>query len=112
LGDEKSSRFKVQNSKTEDQRPKTERQTNENQDLVLFAWRDLLQTYKIPQNLPLDLMKGVLQDTHIKRYETFDELYVYCYRVASTVGLMSSEIFGYENRKLWNTPKRSELRCS
>ncbi len=37
-------------------------------------------------------------DTRIKRYETFDELYVYCYRVASTVGLMSSEILGYAER--------------
>ncbi len=62
---------------------------------VLLAWKDLLKTYKIPQTLPLELMKGVVQDTHIKRYETFAELYVYCYRVASTVGLMSSEIFGY-----------------
>jgi 15-cis-phytoene synthase len=66
------------------------------QSLVLLAWRDLLQTYKIPQNLPLELMKGVSQDTYIKRYETFTELYVYCYRVASTVGLMACEIFGYE----------------
>lgn len=65
--------------------------------LVMLAWKDLLKTYKIPQNLPLELMKGVLMDTHINRYETFDELYVYCYRVASTVGLMSSEIFGYQN---------------
>jgi phytoene synthase len=40
-------------------------------------------------------MTGVLMDTHVKRYATFEELYVYCYRVASTVGLMSSEIFGY-----------------
>jgi 15-cis-phytoene synthase len=66
------------------------------QSEILFAWEDLLKTYKIPQNLPLELMQGVLMDTHTNRYETFDELYVYCYRVASTVGLMSSEIFGYE----------------
>ncbi len=75
---------------------KIENRTANPQNFVLQTWRDLLQTYKIPQNLPLELMKGVLADTHIKRYETFDELYVYCYRVASTVGLMSSEIFGYE----------------
>jgi len=69
-----------------------------NQNLVLLAWQDLLSTYKIPQNLPLELMQGVLMDTHTKRYETFDELYVYCYRVASTVGLMSSEILGYKDK--------------
>ncbi len=79
-----------------EQKTNDEGQINNRQNLVLLAWRDLLQNYKIPQNLPLELMKGVLQDTHIKRYETFDELYVYCWRVASTVGLMSSEIFGYE----------------
>jgi phytoene synthase len=77
---------KKQNSKTEDQ------------NLVLNAWQDLLKNYKIPQNLPLELIEGVLMDTSIKRYETFDELYVYCYRVASTVGLMSSEILGYSDK--------------
>ena len=69
------------------------------QSQVLLAWRELLKTYKIKQELPLELMKGVVQDTHVKRYETFEELYVYCYRVASTVGLMSSEIFGYREEK-------------
>lgn len=75
-----------------------QRTTNNEQNLIFLAWSDLLKTYKIPQNLPLDLIKGVLMDTHIKRYETFEELYVYCYRVASTVGLMSSEILGYSEK--------------
>ncbi len=83
--------LRAEDSKIKDRRPKSE-----DQNLILLAWRDLLEKYKIPQNLPVELMKGVLQDTHVNRYETFDELYVYCYRVASTVGLMSSEIFGYE----------------
>lgn len=72
---------------------------NKGQNLVLLAWQDLLKTYRIKQELPLELMKGVVQDTHIKRYKTFDDLYVYCYRVASTVGLMASEIFGYTDEK-------------
>lgn len=71
---------------------------DDNQKLIFIAWRDLLDTYKIPQNLPLELMRGVLMDTQTKRYETFSELYVYCYRVASTVGLMSSEILGYADK--------------
>lgn len=78
---------------------KEQRTKNKEQDQVLLAWQDLLKTYNIPQKLPFELMQGVLMDTHIKRYETFDELYVYCYRVASTVGLMASEIFGYEDEK-------------
>lgn len=62
---------------------------------VLVAWRDMLERYEIAQELPLELMRGVLMDTYQKSYETWDELRVYCYRVASVVGLMSSEIFGY-----------------
>ncbi|HYO62809.1 MAG TPA: phytoene/squalene synthase family protein [Pyrinomonadaceae bacterium] len=62
---------------------------------VLVAWRDMLTRHAIPQELPLELMRGVLMDTYQKSYETWEELRVYCYRVASVVGLMSSEIFGY-----------------
>lgn len=62
---------------------------------VLLAWGDMLTRYPIKQELPLELMRGVLMDTHIKRYETWDDLRLYCYRVASVVGLMVTEIFGY-----------------
>jgi phytoene synthase len=69
---------------------------------VLVAWRDMLSHFRIRQELPLELMRGVLMDTQIKRYETWEELRVYCYRVAAVVGLMSSEIFGYlEPRTLY-----------
>lgn len=63
---------------------------------VLIAWRDMLRRYAIGRELPLELMRGVLMDTYRNRYETWDDLRLYCYRVASVVGLMSSEIFGYE----------------
>ncbi|MCP9495697.1 MAG: phytoene/squalene synthase family protein [Pyrinomonadaceae bacterium MAG19_C2-C3] len=63
---------------------------------VMRAWRDMLSRYPIPQNLPLELMRGVLMDTHINRYATWEDLKLYCYRVASTVGLMVTEIFGYQ----------------
>jgi len=83
----------------EGKRQKTKgKNENENQSSVFIAWEDLLKIYKIPQNLPLELIQGVLMDTHTKRYETFEELYVYCYRVASTVGLMSSEILVYSDK--------------
>jgi 15-cis-phytoene synthase len=39
----------------------------------------------------------VEMDLSIKRYATFEDLCVYCYRVASAVGLVSIEIFGYRN---------------
>lgn len=46
-----------------------------------------------------DLIEGVKMDLVKNRYETFDELLVYCYRVASTIGIMSIELFGYKNPK-------------
>lgn len=87
------------NAVYKEQKIEGRRTKDKEQNLVLLAWRDLLKTYKIKQELPLELMKGVVQDTHMKRYQTFNELYVYCYRVASTVGLMASEIFGYADKK-------------
>lgn len=44
-----------------------------------------------------DLIRGVEMDLDIKRYANYDELEKYCYRVASVVGLLSIEIFGYRN---------------
>jgi phytoene synthase len=44
-----------------------------------------------------ELIKGVEMDLDIRRYETLAELEQYCYRVASVVGLLSIEIFGYKN---------------
>jgi phytoene synthase len=44
-----------------------------------------------------DLIRGVEMDLDIKRYASYAELEQYCYRVASVVGLLSIEIFGYEN---------------
>jgi len=45
-----------------------------------------------------DLIKGCETDLDTRRYETFEQLELYCYRVASVVGLLSIEIFGYQNR--------------
>jgi phytoene synthase len=44
-----------------------------------------------------ELLKGVETDLEKRRYATLDELELYCYRVASVVGLLSIEIFGYSN---------------
>jgi phytoene synthase len=44
-----------------------------------------------------DLIRGVEMDLDIKRYQSYSELERYCYRVASVVGLLSIEIFGYTN---------------
>jgi len=44
-----------------------------------------------------DLIEGVRMDLTKKRYSTFEELKIYCYRVASTIGLMTIELFGFKN---------------
>jgi 15-cis-phytoene synthase len=44
-----------------------------------------------------DLIRGVEMDLDIKRYPDYAQLEQYCYRVASVVGLLSIEIFGYQN---------------
>ena len=53
-------------------------------------------------NIPIDpfyeLLKGMEMDLQKNRYLTFDDLQLYCYRVASTVGLMCIEIFGYKHQ--------------
>jgi 15-cis-phytoene synthase len=61
--------------------------------------------FKIPIDHFTELIKGVEMDLTTNRYRTFDELYVYCYRVASTVGLMCAEIFSYSHG---NTRKYAE----
>ncbi len=43
------------------------------------------------------LLEGVEMDLGDRRYETFEDLYEYCIRVASAVGLMCLEIFGYDD---------------
>jgi phytoene synthase len=72
---------------------------NVENDPIMMAWQDTLKSYVIPIELPLDLMDGVAMDIEFKPFETFDELYVYCYKVAAVVGLMTSEIFGYSDKK-------------
>lgn len=55
----------------------------------------IAERFNIPAVHFFELIHGMQMDLDKSRYETFDELYEYCYRVASTVGLMCSEIFGY-----------------
>lgn len=57
----------------------------------------VFQKYGIDPALPQAIIEGVSMDLEARRYETFDDLLAYCYKVASAVGLVSIEIFGYQN---------------
>jgi len=54
-----------------------------------------IRIFPIPRAALLDIIAGVEMDLERAAYETFDDLYPYCYRVASAVGLCCIEIFGY-----------------
>jgi phytoene synthase len=59
--------------------------------------RGLYAKYAITPPMLAEIIDGVEMDLGEVRYETFDDLRLYCYRVASAVGLVSIEIFGYRN---------------
>jgi len=59
--------------------------------------RRLIEKYSLPVRMLEEIIAGVEMDLNIRRYATFEDLRVYCYRVASAVGLVSIEIFGYRN---------------
>jgi 15-cis-phytoene synthase len=55
----------------------------------------VIREYSLPFELFDEIIKGCEMDLDVKRYEDFERLEAYCYRVASAVGLLSIEIFGY-----------------
>src|SRR6266487_3830254 len=59
--------------------------------------RGLIDKYSLSTDMLEEIISGLEMDLSIARYPTFEELRVYCYRVASAVGLVSIEIFGYRN---------------
>jgi len=59
----------------------------------------VVRKFNIPVEPFFDLIKGMEADLKKNRYNTFGELMDYCFNVASTVGLMCIEIFGYNNVK-------------
>ncbi len=61
---------------------------------VIVAWTNTRAHFGIPNELATELLTGVRMDLAIDRYQTWDDLWLYCYRVASTVGLMSIYITG------------------
>jgi 15-cis-phytoene synthase len=64
---------------------------------VLLAWNDTVERYGVPRVLVDELLAGIAMDLTVNRYATFEELGLYCYRVASVVGLISMHIIGYES---------------
>ncbi|MCU0411494.1 MAG: presqualene diphosphate synthase HpnD [Bacteroidetes bacterium] len=66
---------------------------------LLNRLASIIHRFRIPVDHFYELIKGMEMDLSQTRYGTFAELERYCYRVASTVGLISAEVFGYTNEK-------------
>jgi phytoene synthase len=66
-------------------------------NLLADEVRALMDKYHIAPELMLEIIAGVEMDLDGASYETFEALRAYCYRVASAVGLVSIEIFGYRD---------------
>ena len=64
--------------------------------------KPVVAEFRLPRRPFDDLIDGVEMDTVARRYRTFNDLYEYCIRVASAVGLLCIEIFGYRDPKTRN----------
>lgn len=65
---------------------------------VTRALVPLVKQYKLPQEHFYAIIDGMEMDLQQHQYADFEALQVYCYRVASVVGLLAAEIFGYTDR--------------
>jgi squalene synthase HpnC len=66
---------------------------------VLPALVDTMQRYKMPARYLHDLISGAEMDLTVQTYPTFDRLREYCYRVAGTVGLTCTHVFGFSDAR-------------
>ncbi len=65
---------------------------------VSFALQPVIKEFHLAKEHFLEIIDGMEMDLKFNRYEDFKQLQLYCYRVASVVGLLSAQIFGFKNR--------------
>jgi 15-cis-phytoene synthase len=66
---------------------------------VFIAMQYIVRRYSIPAHYALELIEGMAMDARATRYQTFNDLLLYCYRVAGTVGLMMSHVMGLRDEQ-------------
>jgi len=71
--------------------------TGESEHPIIGPFIAVASRYNIPIDYTSDLIDGVRMDTSIRRYKTFDDLYLFAYRVAGVVGLMMTPVLGFKN---------------
>ncbi|MBB16069.1 squalene synthase [Candidatus Poribacteria bacterium] len=72
--------------------------TGESEHPIIRAFTVSANFFDIPIECALDLVSGVKMDLEHTHYETFDDLYPFCYRVAGVVGIMMTHILGQTNK--------------
>ena len=73
------------------------RESSPDESAIARDVRELIAKYSLTPAMLEEIIDGVEMDLEDVRYDTFEALRLYCYRVASAVGLVSIEIFGYKN---------------
>lgn len=63
------------------------------------AFHDTVARYRIPHRFFHEMIDGISSDLEPRQMQTFDELYRYCYQVASVVGLTIIHIFGFQSQR-------------
>ena len=66
---------------------------------ILPALVDTIDRYKMPSRYLHDLISGAEMDLTVRNYASFDRLKEYCYRVAGTVGLTCTHVFGFRDSR-------------
>lgn len=65
---------------------------------VTLALSDSLKSFDLHKEYFDEIIDGMQMDLHISQYQTFNDLLLYCHRAAGVVGLLATEIFGYQHR--------------
>ena len=65
---------------------------------VSHALQPFISTFNLDKAHFLAIIDGMEMDLKFNRYEDFEQLHLYCYRVASVVGLLTANILGYKNK--------------
>ena len=73
--------------------------TGESEHPIIKSFIYIAKKYHIPEHYPKELIKGVEMDVRFDGYRTFDDLYLFAYRVAGVVGLMMTCLLGYHDER-------------
>jgi 15-cis-phytoene synthase len=76
------------------------------QHLLWPAFSDAVARYRIPHEYFRAMIRGVSSDLQARHIQTFEELYDYCYHVASVVGLTIVHIFGFDDPRALQLAER------